>query len=946
MVDLGPSGLRELAKSCQAGDKQVYPFLSAVQLDLERPLEKQIGLSALFQVWCRKAVSGWLSPVPYFTALSETLLKFVGPLSALAPFMNLVIEVTESGISPHTFLNYVLYPRMAGDHNWRQWKEHHLRPLEEIASLMLRMSEVPPFDREQIISGTRTLSRDIILLKFAGRPLSRYAAPVILDRGFLDSYADLWSKISLDDLMSLNFLRNNIFNLIYALSGKMDAQQLTALMKRVPEIEKAFSTQFSSQIDIAGRARASYERMHLYNADYASPLSERRVKGFTDYDVVEEVSAYLDIIQSLMKSHSGLHLCGYFASLLKARKDPVMAHALARMVAAITDNGGMHIFMWHTGRLLALDKLEYNDYIDKLVDNGGFDPEYPEPGALFSDLRMDFDTADTRRIGEKLGLEFDDKSKPGYRDLLELYMQKHPESRDDIERFQKELANGVERGWDRDFLHRLDLYSPDLHKPLLKSVIRGIDKGYSRSMKSSSLIYLYDKYGEVNDHEAVSIRKPFRLPVSALKNSLSLEKRLRRKLNVALFVKAWSAIFPEGSQSGRRVESWLKEQLDSAEEGLVRLELAGEEKKVRRLELEVSLMKEGELLLRQEKGIGGLISRIVITAEYSRKELSLSIGLMQKLLERFGRVKAVETRMNILKADAVPERFTLSQLGYFINLLETLRESFFYDPEVRAFFSDEERTSDLGQKLAPFLATKRKELGQEALDAAYNRVSGLDRLRKERSFWIREIEKRGSGEDIKQRPFVWYSSKSFMDAYYGDMGGVCLSSRPQAIRSTSLQPMRLVDPKKASIEGAALLYRNRTLCRSTGDREYWFLFAMNPLKSVMDHLGYENQLRIYLNLRLAAEQLAVDSGLPVYLPGIRTPGLLSNNRVFAELILKFEMKMRPKSVVDAYGLSLYFAEEEFAVAVKIIDPDQTHTLFAESALAQLNSSPAGPEPER
>ena len=70
------------------------------------------------------------------------------------------------------------------------------------------------------------------------------------------------------------------------------------------------------------------------------------------------------------------------------------------------------------------------------------------------------------------------------------------------------------------------------------------------------------------------------------------------------------------------------------------------------------------------------------------------------------------------------------------------------------------------------------------------------------------------------------------------------------------------------------------------------------------------------------EKIAWATKLPVVLSGIDTSwGLISNNGYFGNLIRKYEYsKPTARKVSNAKGLSVYYSEAVFAVALVIIDP--------------------------
>jgi hypothetical protein len=61
---------------------------------------------------------------------------------------------------------------MRDDYNWRKWQENHLEALQLIADSIYSIKDRPPFNQEHLGSGKTRLARDIVLVKYIGRPLA------------------------------------------------------------------------------------------------------------------------------------------------------------------------------------------------------------------------------------------------------------------------------------------------------------------------------------------------------------------------------------------------------------------------------------------------------------------------------------------------------------------------------------------------------------------------------------------------------------------------------------------------------------------------------------------------------------------------------------------------------------------------------------------------------
>jgi len=177
-----------------------------------------------------------------------------------------------------------------------------------------------------------------------------------------------------------------------------------------------------------------------------------------------------------------------------------------------------------------------------------------------------------------------------------------------------------------------------------------------------------------------------------------------------------------------------------------------------------------------------------------------------------------------------------------------------------------------------------------------------------------------------------------MDAYYGDMGSICLAGLPEAITDPALHVIRLASDSEQGIRGIALMYRSQQGLASYMKHKgpFWHVFAFNPLPSFLHHLTRRRQLYLYLNYRALVEDVSRWSGLPVVLSGIHSWSIISNTRSFADLILSFEKRYGAPQVDDAKGLSLLYSEENYSDALVIIDPLRRETLMADNLLRSFD----------
>ena len=420
----------------------IAPFLGSVELDMDR--KNPLGIKDLFTVWLDNGNKYWLNPMDKSNglgALEEILFKYQGSVQVLNPFILLLVKLAQEGISPRSFTEYVILPRMRQDFNWRKWQENHLESLKIIAELLTAAKQHPPFNRDHLGSGKTRLARDIVLVRYIGRPLAQYQAVQLRDDAKLNSYRQAWQRISLHDPLSLFFMRNNALHFIYIMSGKIDLVQLIAIVEQLPDIERAFTSAFSeTKTNIK-----SIKAMFLYDYDIDTAIQARRRSGFHSLDFAVEIKAYFNIVKALLQKATGVYLCAYYAGLLKKFKNPVIAEIIFNLVRIIDDRGGMHIYKWHTQKLLGITKVDMQKYLQFLEENRGCDPQYPRLYLVFRDEDAARETQDVAALVNNFGLSGEflkNKYAVSYKDLLNAYINQYPETREVIEKFQNNLLGG------------------------------------------------------------------------------------------------------------------------------------------------------------------------------------------------------------------------------------------------------------------------------------------------------------------------------------------------------------------------------------------------------------------------------------------------------------------------------------------------------------------------
>jgi len=946
---LKSKSFRAKIESSKSSRSAVMPFLAAVNIDMKR--RKPIGLFELFSVWLELGNKYWLNPMDKekgLGVLEEILFKFQGDVQILSPFIKIMTDVAKNRISPRSFVEYVMLPRMYQDNNWRKWHESHLEALGIIADLINSIKEKPPFNREHLGSGKTRLARDVVLVRYIGRPLAQFQLTQLRDSTMLDSYISEWQKISLQDPLCLYFMRNNALHFLYAMSGKIDLIQLIAIIEQLPAIERAFT-------DLPRTSKLeNIKSMNLYDYDIENALLARRQRGFHSLDFTIEIKAYFNIVKALLKKLTGVYLCAHYAGLLKRYKDPDIAENISRLVRIVNDRGGMHIYKWHTKKLLAKNKNNMQLYLDHIEENNGCDPEYPRVDLIFRDEEMERENLGiVNAIAQfNLGRHFSGKGKHlvSYKQLISAYIEEHPDSESLITDFQQQLLAGLDRQWTAENLRQLDsLSTPDknLHLPLMRSIIRGIGSIYCPPNKSSGFIELFDKYSAAHSLLNINARTNFVMPVKELySGSTDQDTAARENINLASVEKVWDSLSNSDPVSINStlsyINKWnmeLDEPLEKAFNEKVTLEEIlkepAEEEIIKKTEKDIEKQDKTISALRKKKqqytaimdefnslndGQKFILS-LILAGTAGRNDGEYSDFVCRLFLQQYKELDIIAGRLNFLRDDISVDVLSYRQFVYLLNLLETL---FFALSEDKNIVDLLEKDTVLQNLLEPYLITKKKEITLDSLDAAAKRMTDYASMQAERAKWQGILDKMEQKDEKYFHNMEIYTSKSFMDSYYGDMGGICLSGHPQQILRPGFFIQRLADNTEKQIIGMSILYLSNGGYNSLGSKakNFWQAFAFNPLYSILSHYSEEQQLFLYLQFRMNMEKTAWMTKLPVVISGIETScGLISNNGYFGNLIRKYEYSKKTAiSISNARGLSVYYSEEQFATALVIIEP--------------------------
>jgi hypothetical protein len=716
--------------------------------------------------------------------------------------------------------------------------------------------------------------------------------------------------------------------------------------------------------------------MNLYDYDIENALHARRQQGYHSIDFTVEIKAYFEIVKALLEKPTGVYLCAYYAGLLKRYKNPVIAETISHLVSVINDRGGMHIYKWHTKKLLDKPKKDMPTYLDYIEGTNGCDPEYPQIEFIFRDEEQARENVQLANLFAELGLEqhLTGIDKVSYKELLDAYVQEHPDTIELITGYQQQLLSGLDCQWTGEYIKQLD--SLNIHHLLLRSVIRGIGTGFSIPGKSSGFADLFEKYGVVHSQMKVNAKTSFIMPIKQLiLSSADQDAIARKQINLVLIEKVWNSMYnPEPLNAGNiltYINDWsikLNEPLEKIfsekvslekflnetnEEDIInktKTDIAKQDKAITALQEKkqnfTAIMNEFDSLNDEQKFILALV--LAGTAGKSDDEFSGYVtGL---LLQRYIELESITSRLSFLRDDISVDVLSYQQFVYLLNLLETLFFTLSEDKKIIDLLEDD---TILQEILKPYLIIKKKQVSLDALDAAAKKMTGYASMQADRAKWQGILDKIEQKDEKYFHDMEIYTSKTFIDSYYGDMGGICLSMHPQQILKPGFFVQRLLDNTEKQITGMSILYLSSGGFSSdkVQSNNFWQAFAFNPLSSVLSHYSEEQQLHLYLQFRMNMEKIAWATKLPVVLSGIDTSwGLISNNGYFCNLIRKYEYsKPTARKVFNAKGLSVYYSEAEYAVSLVIIDPrgyeeaaelSQIPTFYAHRELLSADKLPS------
>ena len=933
--------LRKLARQSSIGIKQRTIFLSAAELDEMRKPHEQMGLAKLFEAWCLNGNENWLNPIAELKPITENLGNFSGHARALKPFIFILLQLARGGISPAEFIRYVLLPRMAFDHDWRRWRERHYWALSRIAEVLIAMRGKAPF-AERYLGEGRTLT-DIVLVKYVGKPLARFPTHVLEDEELMKKYQAAWRRLRLANPVFLLFLRTNVFPFLYRLSGKVDLIQLVPIVTYAAELEPRFDRAFPNRDPSSVQEVFS---VSLYN-DFEANMTARQKKGLTTFSLVREIKAYLRIIRTLIDSNAGIYLSGHFAALLRSVLDPDAAEALAQALPDVYDTGGMRAYRWHAQRLLHLQPEERHEFVEQIRRHGGLHPAYPnrDPDQLFTEVELHVEHRLCERLASELKLKLPADRPKRLSTLRDLVGEQNTDRKSVIDSCVSEILHGKDRSWTDQRIKLFDSLGPRMHELMIRSVIPGVGRGFAPdNLKAGSFAELFERYGAANRHNAVSITRSASIPERPFRDTGPPQNaKLRERVQFAMLRRLSATILEHdgapplqefirllnrrGQELDDAVRDRREQEINRGESGNSRAVAA---LKAQRARIQAVFDNWDELGETER-----FVTAILASARVAEPGDELEQFAIAQFLDRYKHRDSVAGRLEYLKQDIAPERLTLRQLGYLINTLEMMLAEARHDrhgPET-VFPAAESLEAAAGG----FATVRRGELTSEAFETAARRLLGITQAEIERGSW-RDLQDQLGGANAVPRTLVFSCGKSAVDAYYGEMSASATSSEPNVITRAGFQIVRVGDRDSGRVLGSGVLAYSKGGIPSLKIERFFATYGFTILREQLHRWSRKHWLFIYFQHRLLLEQISARTGLPIFLAGIGSPGLVSGCEELSELIARYERWTGAPEARDAAVPPVYYREQAFRRGLLIIDPRSDRGFTAEHSIANLKLS--------
>ena len=937
-------------------------LIAATELDEARPRAARSGLFKLLEAVYERGEEHWLDPSAAMAPIREILFKEEAPPVSDRGLYFILTRLARAGISPAAFALHVVMPRMASDYDWRGWRSRHVWVLGSIADMLISLRGAPPWNESRL--GSSPVLTDVALCKYVGRPLAR-----IPDERFaaqeehLASWVDAWRRFTFSSPGFLTFMRRIVLPCLYRMSGRIDPEQLAPIARSLADLERTLGRRMSA---MSPAVAESFLASAGLSDSFEARMERRAAAGSAAagaFSLAREIRGYAELASELSNLDAGPAVLGR-AAALSLNADPGYLLDAASMVRALRRDEGAALARWHLDDLARTAPGDRARYAAAVAANGGVHPRCPFARAPEPFCRRNFDAdALARALGLDLGpLRSGDGAPPDLATIRRAYLAGRPDAAALFAEISGAVASGADRRWDAAEARRLDAPGPGFHELVVRSLIPGIGTGFSfQELKEPTMSALFDRYGAASSGTAADISLALRIePSGEAGKGVDAAGRdaVRSRIAVDLLEAAWRAVVSgDGDPECGAVFAELGREAAAARKRLADLEAestgdaasgdaASRAKAVngaRALRARLSLMDAAFESMKDVSPTGRDPRRFALAvhlaAYFWKPGDEAAFGALAGAAARYAEDPSFSEVAARLASDVAPGFMGVEQAALVADAVDALCAACAADEALLAALGKAD--GDLATALRGSSRLRGGTVSRESMDAALRRVAAYARATAETAKW-RDLLVRLEKTEAPRKDFSLRTSRSFLDAYYGDMGGVCLSTKPELILRPGVLVARLWDVDEARIRGMCLFVFSPGPVRSAGIGKFWYAFAFNPLRSLLRGMGTKEMAALYLGFRALAEELSARSGLPVLVPGVgaRGPsahGVVSNDGAFETLAANYEIAAGSRLVADASGFSVYYTKAAFAEAVVAVDPRKPESYRAAAELRAMGA---------
>jgi hypothetical protein len=940
-------------------------LIGETRLDEARPRGTRSGALKLLEAVYANGKPHWLDPVTALAPLRDILFKQGAPPGSDRGIYYILIRLARSSISPAAFITHVLLPRMADDHDWRRWRNRHVWLLDGIADILIELRAAPPWNGERL--GSSSVLSDIALCKYVGRPLCRLNSERFhAGATHLEAWTKAWQTFSFASPGFLGFMRRTILPCLYRLSGRVDIEQLAPIAAAMAGLENILGRRMTVMSPAAAEAFLASAGLA---DDFDRHMEARLATEGGAWAIARELRGYADLAKALANLDAGLAILGQIAHMAIGLDPDFMADA-AVMVRQLQRDEGILLLRWHIQALSKVPVSERPDFIQAITTADGMHPAYPHRAdtPIWEQPRL----AGLNHLATELHLPTQAQwDLPGIR---KSFFNHEPKAAEMFHELTNAVAAGQDRTWKMADVSRFDTIGPAFHELAIRSLIPGLGSAASLfSLKSRDMASLLQSYGRAAEGTMVAASIDIRLTTHGLPGDPAGGDAVRARVPTGFFEAVWSAITGDTADQGNAaLFAALGQEAAAARRSLNEMkgQPAGQERSIAALQARLAILDDIFLILEDSSGLmaanpAGLTRRFAMAvhaAAYFHKSADhAALAVLSSAVQRYRNDPVLAALVARLSSAVAPGFMGVEQAAMLADTVNAICTAAADDPLLDRILA--EATGPLQAVLVRTCRTRGTTRPAEAFDAALRRLAGYARLVAETAKWrdllsklaSREARSGASGTEARtgdagtdtpqqkgaDRHFRCYTSRSALDAYYGDMGGICLSTKPELILRPGVMIGRLWDCGEQRIRGMcvlALVVRQKPIPGEPP--RFWFAFAFNPLRSLTRGLGTNQLLTIYLAFRALAEHIALRTTLPVMLPGIGSYGLVSNDQSFASLVVNYERNAGSSQIqLDPHGLfAIHYPRRAFADAMLIIDPGKPETLRATTELIRMGAS--------